>query len=176
VDIEPAATLRCWAVDVDLTPTVAVTIPALPARPWLVAVVTGGWPAIIPGLLDPVPEVVDEGILDGTIPARARVRAAKAALATVAGCPWWTAQRLAHACAGTAIGSELALRGVDPGVMPFAAYLAAGYRAATRYLSDVKRAEIDMRLDVPPADAEPEEIYDRGTAAALFVAAAGGNR
>lgn len=168
--IDPVACLRCWKVDVDLGPH-TLTIPALPARPWLVALVTAGWAGVVPGLIPDVPGEVDDAVLAGAITPADLDRAARAALAASAGCPWWTAERLVYGCADAALCAELTLRGVDPDRTPLAAYLLAGYTAAARGLKPEQRARLDMRLDVPPASAAPEEVFDREAAAAGFMAA-----
>jgi hypothetical protein len=172
MQIDPAAVVRCWAVDVDLGPH-TVTIPALPARPWLTALITEGWAGIVPGLL-PADSPVDDLITDGTITSAECTAAARAALAAAAGCPWWTAQRLAHGCVAGELGAELVLRGVDPDRLPLAAYLAAGYRAASRHLDDPKRARLDSQLEAPPRGIPVEEWWDRAAAANSFMQAIAG--
>lgn len=170
MQIDPVACLRCWQVDVDVGPH-TVTIPALPARPWLVALVTAGWAGIVPGLVPVMPDEVDEAVLAGTVGPAELDRAARAALAAAAGCPWWTAERLVYGCADMALCADLTLRGVDPDRTPLGAYLLAGYTSAVRGLKPERRAQLDMQLDRPPADVPAEEWFDRETAAAGFMAA-----
>ncbi len=173
MQIDPVATLRCWQVDVDLAGH-TITIPALPAQAWLVAVVVDGWAGVVPGLAD-VPDEVDDLIAAGRIRSTDCTRAARDALAAAGGCPWWTAQRLAHAVASHPLGPELALRAVDPSRLSLAAYLAAGYQAAARNLDKAKLARLDWQLDQPPAGIPAEEWWDEDAAAAGFMAAIGGS-
>lgn len=165
---EPAAMVRCWAVDVDIGGRTA-TIPALPAGPWLAALVVDGWAGIVPGLLLDGP--VDDLIADGRATTKECETAARAALAAAAGCPWWTAQRLAHGCATAGLGAELTVRGVDPARLPLGAYLAAAYRLATRSLDPAKVARLDAQLDAPPVGVPVEEWWDRAAAAQQFTQA-----
>lgn len=166
---DTAAEVRCWRVDVDVGPH-TLTIPALPARPWMVALLTGGWSGVITDLVPDVPDEVDEAIVAGTIRPGEFTRAARAAYAAAAGCKWWTAQRLTHACVGTALGAELALRAADPDRMPLAAYLHAGYQLAVRDLKDARRSQVDAELMAPPVDVDPADWFDRREAAANFMA------
>ena len=172
--INPVATLRCWAVYVDLGEH-TLRIPPLPASDWLVAVVVRGWAGVVPGLAE-VPGAVADLIADGSITERACDQAGREALAAAAGCPWWTAQRLAHACAGSAIGAELTLRGVDPTALPLGAYLAAGWHAASRGSDPSKLMTLEAQFSDPPADMDPDDWWDDGEAAANFMAAASGRR
>lgn len=168
--IDPAATLRCWAVDVDVAGQ-TYTIPALPAAPWLLALVTGTYLDVVPGLLT-IPDALDDQLADGLLGAECRT-AARAAIAAASGTTWWTAARLARAIHDSWIIGEFTLFGVDPARVPLAAYLAAGYRAVTKYLDDQKRARLDMELDSPPPGVAPEEWWDEDAASAGFLAAMG---
>lgn len=169
---DQAAELQCWRVDVSVGPY-TLTVPALPARPWMVALLTGGWPGVIPGLVPDAPDEVDAAIVAGTIRPGECTRAGRAAYAAAAGCRWWIAQRLTHSCVGTPLGAELALRAADPDRMPLAAYLHAGYQLAVRDLKDSRRSQIDAELMAPPVGVDPVEWFDQREAAANFMAVMG---
>lgn len=169
MNIDGAATLRVWSVDVDVGGN-TYTIPARPASEWLLAVATGSNLDVVPGLLED-PAALDDALAAGDLAADC-MNAARAAITAAAGCPWWTAARLARAVGDTWIGGELTLKGVDPARMSFGAYLAAVYRLATRYLDEAKKARLDAELDQPPMDLPVEQWWDEDAAAAGFEAAA----
>lgn len=167
---DAAATLRCWAVDVDVGGH-TYTIPARPASEWLLAVSDGAYLEIVPGLLDD-PTVLDDQLIDDDSLGAECQAAARAAIGAAAGCPWWTAVRLARAIGETWIGGELAIRAVDPDRLSFAGYLAAAYRLTVRHLDEAKTAQLDAQLEQPPMGVAPEEWFDEDAASAGFLAAA----
>lgn len=169
--VDPEATLRCWALDVDLAGR-TYPIPALPAADWLLPITTGTWLDIVPGLLTD-PTAVDDLLLDGELTYAECKRAAQGAVGAASGMAWWTALRLARAATDSWISGELTLRGVDPHRWPLAAYLAAAYRAATEHLEPGKRMSLDMELDRPPAGVPAEEWWDGDAAAQGFMSAMG---
>lgn len=172
--VDPEATLRIWSVDVDIGGK-AYTIPPLPARDWLLAVLyltrdglAGPIPGVVPDLIRD--DDLADAIADGLVSSDECTQAARAAVEAAAGMKWWTAIKLAHSCVGEGIGAELISRGVDPATMPFAAYLIAGYRIATRHAADVDLARIDSELDAPPAGLG-EEAFSQSEIDATFAAA-----
>ncbi len=171
--IDPEATLRCWKVDVDVAGR-TYTIPALPARAWILATY-GSWADIVPGMLEGDVDELEEGIASGTVSSEECKRAAREALEAAAGTRWWTASRLAH-CAGDAIGSELLLAGINPDTTPFGAWLLAAYRVATRHAKDVQIAQLDSELDAPPADMTPEQLWEESDTMGGFAAAMNATR
>lgn len=174
MQIEPAATLAQWAIDVDIAGE-TYTIPALPASEWLLAVLAGSWLDILPGLLSGEDgERIDELIVDGALTFDDLVGPARDALAAAAGTKWWTAARLGQAAVDSWVAHELQLRGLDPARMPLAAFLAGAYRAATRASDEAKRMQLDMELDRPPKGVAPEEWFDEAAAADSFLALAKG--
>lgn len=171
MDIEAAAILRCWRVDVELAGG-TYTIPALPAVHWLQAILEGSHFDLIPGLLsDEDGGDIDDQLVAGVVTYGEIRDAARAAIAAAAGMKWWTAERLAYAALSTWVGGELLLRGVDPERVSLGAYLAAAYRAVTRIVDEQKRIRIDMDLERPPVGLPPEEWFDEDEAAARFEAA-----
>lgn len=172
--IDPAATLRCWAVDVDLA-GLTVTVPPLPAGPWLLAMLEGTSTAVIPGMLaDDAAGEVDDLLLGGALLWADLERAALDAVEAVSGTRWWTAYRLAHAATATALGGELVSRGVDPERVPLGAYLLAAHRLGVRNMEDPKRRQWERELDRPPPGVKAAEVYDDAEAEAAFMAAMSG--
>lgn len=169
MNIEPIAILRCWAIDVDIGED-TYTIPPRPASDWLLPVAADSYLDIVPGLLED-PTALDDQLAEGDLGDECR-DAARAAVTAAAGCPWWTARRLAGFVAGSWIGGELTLRGVDPTQLSLASYLAAVYRLATKHMEEAKKSALDMQLDQPPTEVPPEEWWDEDAAAASFEAAA----
>lgn len=170
--IDAAAAYRCWAVDVELADR-TWRIPALPAADWLDAL-NGTWLDVVPGLVDDPAGDLDDLLVDGTVDRAAREAAARDAVAAAAGMPWWTASRLAVTLnqQWNSVGSELLLRGVDPGVRPLGAVLSATYWALARHLDAQKRAQLDIDLDRPPKGVPISEMYDRQAAGQAFMALA----
>lgn len=166
--IDPVALLRDWAIDVDVDGE-TYTIPARPASDWLLPVAADRYLDIVPGLLED-PAALDDRLAVGDLDDECR-QAARDAVTAAAGCPWWTARRLAGFVAGSWIGGELTLRGVDAMVLSLPRYFAAVYRLATKYMDEAKKASLDMQLDAPPADLPPEEWWDEDQAASNFEAA-----
>lgn len=172
MDIDPAATLRCWAVEVVLAGR-AWTIPARPAADWLLAAI-GPWTDIVPGLVDDPDDEIDDLIADGNLDDGELRQAAQDALTAASGLKWWVAEHLARVAVQTWVGAEVLLGGVDPATAPFGAYLAAAHHAATRNMTKENRLKFDLDLTQPPAGVEPDEWFDEDAAAAGFMAALGG--
>jgi hypothetical protein len=172
VKVDPAALLRCWAVDVDVGAH-TYTIPAHPATVWMERIIEGTYDDIVPGMVAERGDDIDDELMAGTVQLAELTSAARAALAAAAGMKWWTAERMAYLAANTWIAGELLLRGVDPQHLSLAAYLSAAYRAATRVLDTAKRAKLDMDLERPPTGVSPDEWFDPEEAARGFMAAMG---
>lgn len=172
--VDPEAVLRCWPVDVDIGDR-TYTIPALPARDWMLAVIhlsedglAGSIAGVVPGLI-PDDDLAD-AIADGTVSSEECRQAARDAIEAAAGTKWWTAIKLALAAADDRISGELLAGGADPGVQPFGGFLLAAYRTATRNIADVDRARIDSELDAPPTGLG-EEAFSQDEINATFAAA-----
>jgi hypothetical protein len=168
---DPLATLRCWALDVDVA-GVTYTIAAQPAQVWLLAILSGSYVEVLPGLLTDK-AALNDAIIDGTVEADELLGAARDAIAAAAGTPWWSAARLAQASTDTWVGAELLLQGIDPGVVSLGAYLAAALRVATKDMDAAGRAQLTYDLDRPPEGVPAEEWFDEDAAAAGFMAALG---
>jgi hypothetical protein len=169
VRFDPAASLKCWTVDVHAADR-RYTIPALRATPWLLAVLEGSPLAVVPGLLADE-TALDDLLLDGLIDVAELTAAAHAAVEAAAGVRWWVAERLTASIAGTALGGELVLRGVDPDRVSLGAYLLAGWRRAVTLMSERDRFRWEAELERPPAGVSVDEAYDAAEGEALFMAA-----
>lgn len=183
MQIDPEATLRCWPIDVDVGGH-TYTIPPLPARDWLVAT-RGSWPdvwaGIIPGMLPDDADDLEEAIAAGRVDHDECVAAARLALEAASGTRWWTAVKLAQAVTGSWVAAELTMRGVDTSAVPFAAYLNAAWRVATRHSKEVAAAQLEAELDAPPQGLAPAEWFgddsaNLSTFGAAMAQTAGRNR
>lgn len=174
MQFDPAAALRCWAIDVDLGGR-TYTIEARPAADWLLAVL-GPRTDIVPGLIGD-PGDLDDLIADGTVDSDELRQAAQDAVAAASGMKWWVAEHMAQLAASTWVGREVLLSGLDPAAVSLGAYLGACYHAAARNMNQEQRTKFDLDLTQPPTGVEPEEWFDEDEAAAGFMAAlAGGTR
>lgn len=170
MQIDLTATLRCWPVDVDLGGH-TYTIPPLPATDWMTALLAGGWEAILPDMLDGDLDDLEDQLFDGTVTTDDLRRAAQDAVEAAAGTKWWSAERLAAAIAGSWLGGELVLQGVDPDRIPFGAYLSAAHQCVLGRMDKTQRVRWELDLDRPPAGVDPEEWYDEDAAAEGWMAA-----
>lgn len=172
MNVDPAASLSCTEIEVDLGEMTYV-IAALPAAAWLKPVLNGAWVDIVPGLLASDDGNVDDALIAGTLDYAELKSAARAALGVAAGMAWFEAVNLIHAAAGSWVGGELTLRGVDATRLPLGAYLAAAYRAATKHMDTAQRTRFDMDLSRPPAGTDPADWYDEEQAELNFLKAMG---
>lgn len=175
VDIDPVAVLRCWPVDVEVGGQ-TYTIPAMPAREWLVPILEGTWLDIVPGMLggDAKAEELRDRLVGGTVPYEECKTAAKEALAVAAGTRrFWTARELARAAMVSWVVGDLIVNGVDLDQVSLAAFLAAAYRTATVNMKQSDRDKFDMDLDRPPRGVPVEEWFDEEEASQGFLDAMG---
>jgi hypothetical protein len=169
---DPAATLRCWPLQVDLAGATHI-IPAHPADVWLLALLGGTYIDVLPGLLQDK-TALNDAIIDGAVSGEELLATSREVIAAASGMTWWTAVRLAQLAHSTWLGAELTLRGVNPAAMPLAAYLAAVLRMATRDMTADKAAQLTFTLDRPPAGVPAEQWFDEDAAADGFMAAYAG--
>lgn len=167
VTFDPAATIRPWAIDVDLAGS-TYTIPALPARDWIEATLEPGWEAVVPGLLGGDLNALEELMVDGAVGTAALRTAAQDALAAAAGLKWWTAENLTRAVVGSWVSAELTTRGVDSTTIPLGAYLHAAYHLAVSRMKPEQKMQLDAALTQPPPGMDPREWFDEDEAAANF--------
>lgn len=142
-------------MDVDGHP---YTFPPLPAAVWLDVLSRPAWPYHVLTLAD---EASHEAFTDRAERGEAGwpelIRVAHAALSAAAGRPWWEAQRLAWTClTGPNVTGAVLMRGVDPQGVTLAAFLAVVWVLLTQNGDDMKRAQMEMDLTMPPPEAVEE--------------------
>lgn len=172
MNFEATAVLRQWPLEIQMAGE-TFTIPARPAADWLLAYLEQGYDGVVPGMLAEA-DHFDDLFMDGAISYQDCVTAARAALGLAAGTRWWSAARLMSTIPSTWVGHRLLVAGVDPAVVPLAAYLAAGYATAQREMKEETLGRFDHELEMPPEGVPVEEFYDEDAAADLFMAAMGG--
>lgn len=172
--MDPIVALRPCAIDVEVG-EYEYTIPALPALPWLEAVLDTDGAAIIPGLLSSADQrdIMDDYV-SGAVTPEDLLRAARNALGAAAGRPYWEADRLirgaAHQDAWAVVSGELVTSGVDLERISIAAYCNAVYAYAVRNASKEDRERLDLELKMIPADVNIEDVYDEDEETANFMA------
>lgn len=176
MNIDPTASLRRWAVTVELAGR-PFRIPPLGADAWLLAL-HGSYARIVPGLFELDGDAQDD-LLDLMMAGRITLAecqdAARDAIGTAAGMKWWAAVRLGSYALqewGT-IGGALLMRGVDPAAVSFGAFLAATYRFILENCKgEPERQKLDIELLKVPPGVSVEEMIDRRAASAAFMALA----
>jgi hypothetical protein len=175
VSVEAAASLRLWAVTIELGGQ-EYTIPPRPASDWVVAVLDATdevFPTL--ALLEPddYEAVKDRILLDQAVTFEEVAEVSQQALAAVSGWKWWTAQTLIFSAAKEwrLISGEMTKRGLDPGRLPLGAWLNGLYAMATEKLDQSERMSFDMRLDRPPANSTVAPEDREEWAAEAFAAA-----
>lgn len=175
---DPAASMRCWGVTVEIGGR-DYRIPPHPAAVWLPAIVAPSLRPIVPGMV--VGLAVDD-LLDqmeaGAVSVTEMDRAARDAIGEVAGMKWWAAARLSGWLWGNwdSIGGLLMSRGIDMGAIPLGAVLVAAYRIIQENRKDeAERRKIDLELDKPPVNSgvAVEEMFDQKAATQSFMALLG---
>lgn len=167
------ASLRIWAVEVDVEGR-TFRIPPQPAAEWFLAVLSGdAWP-IVPGMLGPGDEedfldhVLTQGVSEAAV-----TRANRDALATAAGWPWWQAERIVVSAASEwkVVGGILQGAGVDVERLSLGAVLSSIYAMCVTHMTKEDRFKFDAQLTAPPigyvAD-NPEEWFASTGAAESF--------
>lgn len=161
------AALRCWPVKVELGEG-TYTIPPQPALSWLLPIIDQDWVGIVPGMLDAADSDVDEMLDERLVSIEDCVGAARDAVTTATGVPWWVATRLALAIVETPeIAAELLLHHVDVETVSIGGLVQTVYRLLVREADKKQRSKIDSQLQVPPVEAGPKR-YDPEVAADLF--------
>lgn len=141
------------------------TIPELPARDWLLALLDDNWvTAVVPGLLDD-PETLTTGLLVGTVDVDELVTAVHAAVAVASGRTWWEAMHLVGISDDDtgAIAGELLLSGINPDRVTLAGWCAAVYQLCVRNQDDKGRTRFDASIALPPPTVNPDEVEDWDT-------------
>lgn len=180
MNIDPTASLKRWAVTVDLGGR-RWRIPPHGAGVWLQAL-RGSYSQVVPGLLELDSDDQDE-LLDMLMDGRLRIdecrEAARDAIGAVSGMKWWAATRLASYLMqewGT-LGGALLTRGIDLETQPLGAVLTISYRLLLENCKgEPERQKLDIELmKVPPGVAIEQMIDQRAaTAAAMALMGADG--
>jgi hypothetical protein len=168
VSVDAAASLRVWAVTVELGGR-EYTIPALPAADWVVAVLNAEeevFPVLALLPEDDYEEIKERALLDLAISFEEVAEVSKDALEAVSGWRWWSAETLIHSAAveWRLISGEMTKRGLDPARLPLGAWLNGLYAMATENLDKSERMNFDMRIDRPPVNAMAKEEREQWAA------------
>lgn len=172
------ATLRVWAVQVEVPGAGLCIVPPTPAAGWMEAVLLGGdRPDVIPGMLEDPDQIdrVQREIVNGRLQRDQLVELSRAALAETAGATWWWACRLiaGYGAYPRELGGRLALAGIDVSTRPLALVLATLHEVLVRELPQDKRIVLDLQLNTPPPGVQAAEAFDPAIATRELIAAHG---
>lgn len=168
ITVNGVAALRCWPIDIDIVGR-QHRIGPRPAIDWIVAM-TGSWADVVPGLVDPDDLDLTDRIARGEVEFKQLVTAARDAIATAAGLPWWVAMRLVQiSTANLSVAGELAGH-TDATRVSLAAWCAAVYQTIARNADEKQRAKLDRDLMATPPGVRAEDRYDEAAAADAFEA------
>jgi hypothetical protein len=151
VDVDPAASLRCWELEIDLGGR-TFAVPALPASEWL-PVLLAGDPLMVLDMVvsEEDGQSVDDLILAGQVKADELTEALISAIEQSAGRPFQAAYVLAQVARmhWPVIAGQLAQRGFRWEEEPLGAALDAIYSLATAGMKDEDRVKFLALLDQP---------------------------
>lgn len=165
------AALSVWPVDVVLGGSVFKIGPQ-PALYWILHILDDDMFGVITdGVSGDDYDRIEDGLLYGDLRMEDCVKAAHEAIAVVAGTYWWSAVRLvATANQSADVYGELCLARIDPGHVPFAAYVSSVYTILVRNADDKQRRKINMEIESIPPGVSIMERYDPDVAADNFEA------
>lgn len=177
--VDPAASMRIWAVELELGAGATrrvFEVPALPAADWFPLLVSGDLGGII-DILDDSTQV-DEMLVSGEVSAEDLTTALTAVVEQVSGRPLHAALALAQIANDLwpAIGGEMALAGFRWDQQPIAAALDAIDRAAMRLFTKEYREKIRAIVDSevsPVGTGRSRRRVNRAAARAEFEKMAG---
>jgi hypothetical protein len=150
VDVDPIASMRIWAVDVQVGGH-TFEVPPLPAADWMPTLIDGDLSQIL-DLLRSTTIDVDELILTGSVSGEDLSEALLDAVEAAAGRPFQAAYVLAQVAAAHwgRIGGRLAQRGFRWDLMPLGAALDAIYAMVVENMKDADLAKFEALLNKPP--------------------------
>lgn len=147
MDVDPAASMRCWAIDIEVGGHV-FEVPPLPAADWF-PVLTSGDPSLILDLLTSRSEDLDELLLSGQISGADLNEALRDAVEEATGRQFHAAFVLATVAASQwpIVNGHLAQRGFRWDVMPIGAALDAIYALVVGNMEEGPRVKFLRLLD-----------------------------
>jgi hypothetical protein len=105
---------------------------------------------------------------DGRVSARDLAGAARRVFERAAGCPWWTAERIAmQSVSWSGIGGALYLSGLRPDV-PLPVWLGGAYRTWMSLVDDKERSFADTALTLPPPGYDSGDVQLASSIDELF--------
>jgi hypothetical protein len=172
MEMNGLAALRCWPVSVALGNEVYSILPQ-PALAWFLPIVDQDWLGIVPGLLDPADRTVDDLLAARRVSVETCAEAARDAVSTATGMPWWSATGLALAVIDVPeLAAELLLNRIDIEKVSIGGLVQTAYRLLVRDADKKQRNKIDSQLRRPPQLSSPTAAapkrYDPHVAADLF--------
>lgn len=172
VAVDPLASLRAWALTVDLGGREYALRPAL-AGEWLPILMMDPMDisAIIPGMLSS--DEVDEfetTMIDGGVSLPEVEEVCREVITFAAGRDWWWACNLLASVSGVwmTIFGTLVRQGLDVGRLPLGAILDALYAECASRMDKAHLQDFDRQLNIPPAGVVP--VIDEEREAMNFVA------
>lgn len=176
MDVDPAASVQCWALEIDLGGR-TFDVPALPASAWFPILLDGN-PLLVLTLIEDGPgdDELDDLLLSGQLGRDELMEALTVAIEQAAGRTFHAAFVLAQVAAmqWAAISGSLAERNFNWSTMPLGAALDAIYTIVAKHLDKDAQVRFEHLLD--SATATPggrRRKVNREKAAAEFEALAG---
>lgn len=150
MDVDPTASMRVWAVEVDIGAVVA-RIPPLPASDWLPTLMEGDVFGVF-GLVEGLD--IEELLVDGEITINDAVGAAVKLIESAAGRSVWMSLALASLAKvrWLSIGSDIVRSSVRLDQVSLGAALDAIYGAITQGMDEKGVARLNATLFRPPAE------------------------
>ena len=158
--VDPLASMRCWAVDVELGGR-AYTVPALPAADWWPVLVTGDVTQVLDLLMSGSSDELADMILTGEVTREEISGALTEAIEEVAGRSLHVATVLALAAwhSWSAVNGYLAQRGFRWDLMPLGAALDAVHAVLLDMIEDKDdRAKFVRMLENEPGKRDREKM------------------
>lgn len=170
------AALDIWGCEVEVAGW-TVTVPALPAAEWMMAILREDAGPIIPGMLaDPIDRAkIIMALIDGETTIEELAELSRDVLAEMSGWHWWQADRLIRGAGAywRQIGGQLGRLGVDLHAISIAAALNTIYVLCVETMTQEERAKFEFELSRPPEGVDAAELYDAEAATAAVYALLG---
>lgn len=159
MDVDPVASLRCWAVEIELGSR-TFEVPALPAADWFPILLSGDLSAVLDLIVSTPDDPLAELLLSGEMSVSDLTQALTDAVEEVAGRSWWAS----YVIAGVArhhwaeLNGNLARRGFRWDAQPLGAALDALYALLCESITEQARLdEFRALLDRPPGKPDSEQ-------------------